>query len=184
MSEALKGKPRSPEVVENIRKALKDPTVKERHREAVSQAQRKRFERPEEREAARRRTLAMIAEGRFKAYGGRPRGNGKPPTEAEAEMTRRLASLGFIPEFILKTGKKSPLPVHYKIDLAHPAEKVAVEIDGSSHSGSRREETDARKDSFLRSIGWRVLRFREPFDYDLATRECANSVTGLAWSTT
>jgi very-short-patch-repair endonuclease len=37
---------------------------------------------------------------------------------------------------------------------------VAVEVDGTSHHSVSRRESDERKESFLRSQGWNVLRFQ------------------------
>lgn len=46
----------------------------------------------------------------------------------------------------------------YVLDFAHPEAKVNIEIDGSSHRGH--EVRDARRDVFLRSLGWKVIRIR------------------------
>lgn len=51
------------------------------------------------------------------------------------------------------------MPLHYKIDIANPVKKIAVEVDGGSHSATRVREADERKDAFLTSHGWRVFRF-------------------------
>jgi very-short-patch-repair endonuclease len=50
-------------------------------------------------------------------------------------------------------------PTHYKIDVAIPGIKLAVEADGSSHFGEKRRKSDLRKDAFLTGLGWKVLRF-------------------------
>lgn len=50
-------------------------------------------------------------------------------------------------------------PRHYKLDIANEAEKVAIEVDGGSHCTLARQEQDRRKDAFLSSAGWLVLRF-------------------------
>jgi very-short-patch-repair endonuclease len=73
----------------------------------------------------------------------------------------KILGPGWIAEIPVKTGnrrERGGMPTHYKIDIAHPDLKIAVEIDGESHSGNRKE-SDARKDAFLQSIGWSVLRF-------------------------
>lgn len=52
----------------------------------------------------------------------------------------------------------SGYPTCYKIDVANPELKVAVEVDGGSHTSTTRREQDAKKDAFLRGLGWIVLR--------------------------
>jgi len=44
----------------------------------------------------------------------------------------------------------------YVVDFAAVDAKLVVEVDGGQHAGS---EADARRDAFLASKGWRVLRF-------------------------
>ena len=51
------------------------------------------------------------------------------------------------------------VPTHYKLDIADAANRVAIEVDGPSHSTLARKEQDARKDAFLAGSGWTVLRF-------------------------
>ncbi|MBC9032116.1 endonuclease domain-containing protein [Sphingomonas sp. JC676] len=43
------------------------------------------------------------------------------------------------------------------IDLACRQAKLAIEFDGSQHIGNA--ESDARRSTYLRSKGWRVIRF-------------------------
>jgi very-short-patch-repair endonuclease len=52
------------------------------------------------------------------------------------------------------------LPTHYKIDIALPARLLAVEVDGQTHNALKVRAADKRKDAFLRSCGWTVLRVR------------------------
>jgi very-short-patch-repair endonuclease len=51
------------------------------------------------------------------------------------------------------------MPKRYSIDLANPETMTAVEIDGPSHNSPKRRDSDRRKDSALRALGWSVLRF-------------------------
>ena len=51
------------------------------------------------------------------------------------------------------------MPYHYRLDMANPELKIAVEVDGRSHNWEKVKESDARKDAFLASLGWIVLRF-------------------------
>ena len=49
------------------------------------------------------------------------------------------------------------MPIGYWIvDFACPSRRLIVEVDGGQHADSPR---DARRDSYLASRGWRVLRF-------------------------
>lgn len=53
-----------------------------------------------------------------------------------------------------------PIPTGsaYKLDFAHREAKVNIEIDGLSHRGRRFE--DERRDEYLRSLGWKVIRIK------------------------
>lgn len=66
-------------------------------------------------------------------------------------------------EYVVATGapkrNRRGLPSHYKLDLALD-KKLAVEIDGASHLSSAVKKADEKKDLFLRSCGWCVLRFQ------------------------
>ncbi len=48
----------------------------------------------------------------------------------------------------------------YVLDFYCPAKKLAIEVDGEGHSMGDQPMRDARKDSFLRQHGMRVIRFR------------------------
>ncbi|RJR23634.1 DUF559 domain-containing protein [Candidatus Microgenomates bacterium] len=48
----------------------------------------------------------------------------------------------------------------YRIDLALPAYRVAIECDGKAyHSTPEQKAHDRRKNAYLRRHGWKVLRF-------------------------
>jgi very-short-patch-repair endonuclease len=48
----------------------------------------------------------------------------------------------------------------YRIDLALPTYKIAIECDGRAyHSTPQQKAHDRRKNAYLRKHGWRVLRF-------------------------
>ena len=88
--------------------------------------------------------------------GHRPKrrgGNGAPLPEAHARLA---AALGRPTEWSVATGLGRGH--HYLIDIANPETKVAVEVDGTSHQALARKASDARKDAFLISQGWLVLR--------------------------
>lgn len=97
----------------------------------------------------------------LREIGHRPRsqgGNGHGLTEPQRALSDLL---GWPTEVIVPTGQrvKGGPPSHYKIDVGNPAAKVAVEVDGRSHSSLARQESDRRKDDWLRGAGWCVLRF-------------------------
>jgi hypothetical protein len=71
-------------------------------------------------------------------------------------------ALGWPTEVVVPTGclpTKGGLPTHYRLDIAHPTLKLAIEVDGNSHYVRERREQDQRRDAFLRGEGWTVLRF-------------------------
>lgn len=85
-------------------------------------------------------------------------GNGRGPTEPQRLLAE---AMGWPMEHVVPTGRpRSPgLPTHYKLDIAEPSLMVAIEVDGHSHTTARVAAADARKEAFLRSRGWTVLRF-------------------------
>jgi hypothetical protein len=86
-------------------------------------------------------------------------GNGRGLTKSQQVLSE---ALGWPTEIIVSTGKgsrKKGLPTHYKIDIANPTTKIAIEVDGASHQAFVVQRRDQRKTEFLRGIGWTVLRF-------------------------
>lgn len=51
------------------------------------------------------------------------------------------------------------LPTHYKVDIGNRELKIAIEVDGRSHTTKKWKFLDKRKESVLLSMGWSVLRF-------------------------
>ena len=86
-------------------------------------------------------------------------GNGKltPEQKAVAE------ALDLPMEHAIPTHKAQgmfpSLPPCYKVDVACPVSRLAIEIDGKSHLTRKWRFLDARKTSVLCALGWRVLRF-------------------------
>ena len=79
----------------------------------------------------------------------------KDSTDAEQKLwhavrAHRLNGVGF--------RRQSPIGP-YIVDFVSHATKVIIELDGGQHYDSAHEAHDARRDSFLRSKGFRVLRF-------------------------
>lgn len=65
-------------------------------------------------------------------------------------------------EFPVKTKGEHFAPglaTHYKIDIANPKEMIAIELDGTWHSSKTAKAIDAKKETFLTAMGWKVLRF-------------------------
>ncbi|PIP82864.1 MAG: hypothetical protein COR54_12675 [Elusimicrobia bacterium CG22_combo_CG10-13_8_21_14_all_63_91] len=109
----------------------------------------------------RRRSVRekMSATLRRIGHGPLPRGgNGRGLTKPQAALAD---ALGWETEFVLptRTGRGSGYPNHYKLDIAHPGLKIAIEVDGGSHNAIERRLQDRKKEELLDSLGWKVLRF-------------------------
>lgn len=96
-------------------------------------------------------------------------GNGCPPTPQQQAMAE---ALGWEMEVVVPTGHHqrdgSGYPTCYKLDVGNEELKVGVEVDGFSHCSFERQEMDHKKDEFLDSLGWLVLRFKnKEVDTDL-----------------
>lgn len=93
-------------------------------------------------------------------HGPRVRGgNGTGPTRAEATLSEVFPEA--VSQFVVRTkgAEGEKLPNHYKVDLAFPGKRLAVEVDGHSHNSLSRKAQDAKKARALESLGWAVLRF-------------------------
>jgi hypothetical protein len=69
--------------------------------------------------------------------------------------------LGFPTEYAISTvgAVGASLPPCYKVDLAVPHLKLAIEVDGRTHTSKKWKFLDHRKTEVLASLGWSVLRF-------------------------
>src|SRR6478736_208073 len=95
---------------------------------------------------------------KFKIRGGNGRGYSKP----QLLLYDKLLPFSPKMEFILKTKPLQYLyksPNHYKLDLAIPSIKLAIEIDGMSHNSLKVQDADKRKEALLNGLGWIILRF-------------------------
>lgn len=72
-------------------------------------------------------------------------------TRAEAALEPHLARLGRVYRF------QHPL-LGYFLDFAFLAERVAVEVDGESHTTKAGREKDAARDARMQKHGWLVIR--------------------------
>lgn len=90
-------------------------------------------------------------------------GNGTGMTEPQAKLYQALLQVNplWAVEFTLAVGlgRSTGYPHAYKLDLALPSLKLAVEVDGFSHTSIARQQQDRKKTEWLQSIGWTVLRF-------------------------
>jgi hypothetical protein len=70
---------------------------------------------------------------------------------------------GFPMEYAIETSsvkdRFKSLPPAYKVDLAVPELKLAIEVDGNSHKAKLWRFLDHRKTEVLKALGWYVLRF-------------------------
>lgn len=60
----------------------------------------------------------------------------------------------------------------YVADFACRRERLIVEIDGATHSSDAELAYDVRRDAFLRSAGYEVLRFRNTEVYEALDMVC------------
>jgi len=70
-------------------------------------------------------------------------------------------ALGWQVEVVIPTHRRrgSGFPACYKVDIGNQELRIAIEIDGHSHGALIRKQQDRKKEAFLRSVGWTVLRF-------------------------
>ena len=54
----------------------------------------------------------------------------------------------------------------YIADFVHIKGQLVIEIDGATHWSAERAAHDRRRDAFLRTEGWIVLRFADKAVYD------------------
>ena len=123
--------------------------------DAYLHSDRNPFRNPQIASAIRRKAQIVLRERGYDFLNG---GNGRPLPVPQRLLAARL---GWSTEFIVRTltKKSEGFPTHYKIDIAEPLLKIAIEIDGHGHLAKRIQEADHRKTAFLESRGWIVLRF-------------------------
>ena len=70
-------------------------------------------------------------------------------------------ALGWDVELPIRTLKPrgSGYPSYYKADVGNAPLKIAIEVDGNSHTVLVRKAQDRKKETLLTSLGWKVLRF-------------------------
>ena len=85
-------------------------------------------------------------------------------TKAESQLWYELRDLKSVG---LKFRRQSPIGP-YIVDFVCPACKLVVEVDGDLHEHEHGKRHDANRDSYLRSLGFDVLRIDEPDVIDSA----------------
>jgi hypothetical protein len=89
-------------------------------------------------------------------------GNGRSLPVPQALLA---AALGWQTEWSVPTGRDyfhgngDGLASVYKIDVAEPYLKIAIEVDGRGHNRAKIRKQDQKKEHFLVGKGWTMLRF-------------------------
>lgn len=88
-------------------------------------------------------------------------GNGQEMPVAQRVLLSALGA-GWYAEHVVNTKMKrdSGYPTCYKIDIANPIKKIAIEVDGTSHGSTLVKQRDLKKEKFLINLGWVVIRFK------------------------
>ena len=79
----------------------------------------------------------------------------KNATDAEQKLwsilrSRRMASLKFFRQYSVGP---------YVLDFYCPEQRLAIEVDGGQHADVYSQQHDAHRDSYLRELNIRVIRF-------------------------
>ena len=88
------------------------------------------------------------------------------PTRAEMALEPIIATAGRPYRF------QHLVSTRYILDFAFIEDKIAVEVDGPSHSTASQKEIDKLKTAFLEKRGWRVIRISN-------FNACQNPVTTM-----
>lgn len=131
---------RNPQAMKNLRRYLL--------------SDRNPFRDPVKRAEAQNKAHSKLAASGYRTLNG---GNGKGPTWPQLVLARRL---GWPTEYVVPTKGLPGYPSHYKLDIANPERRIAIEVDGQSHSSKAVRAKDIKKTRFLEARGWTVLRFR------------------------
>ena len=85
-------------------------------------------------------------------------GNGTGMARCEALLKSVLPDR-FITNYPVALGRRrAGYPTSYKVDFGDPSQKVAIEVDGSSHNRLDRQAQDWKKEEALAQLGWKVFR--------------------------
>lgn len=156
ISDTLKGRKRGPHSAETRRKISKAMMGKNKGRKLTSEHRQRISESGKGRVISEetRQKIRQHHDGVWQGHHYRKDGS----TEAEylfQSMNPQLEN-----EVVFGTGiggKRKWSCCSFVADFVDHHLRIIYEIDGSSHKG--REKSDARKDSFFRSIGYTVIRY-------------------------
>ena len=96
---------------------------------------------------------------RPKWRGGKRRGLTVAQKQLLAALNAKFGDV-WVAEFAVPvTPRVSDKPSCYYLDIAHKHRKIAIEVDGNTHTLRQVQEADLRKTTHLESQGWQVLRF-------------------------
>lgn len=136
-----------------LRAIWKDPS----RRNEVSERNQKLMRSPKIRAKHLRALKQSNAELKFKG------GNGQDQTSVIKKWSLILSLAGFISECVVKTKNQETglkCPPSYKIDFGRRKDKIAIELDGSSHKSFKQLKRDEKKNMILESLGWTVFRIK------------------------
>jgi very-short-patch-repair endonuclease len=108
-------------------------------------------------EVVKRPTWRVTLEARKRARALRTNSTKAEQIVWRAIRAHRLLGVGF--------RRQTPIGP-YIVDFVSHSAKLVIEVDGGQHFDDAYEARDARRDKFLRSKGFRVLRFS---NYDVMT---------------
>lgn len=104
-------------------------------------------------------------------------GNGTGLSPAERVLSE---ATGLQPYIVpTRTKRSEGYPTHYKLDLADPERMLGIEIDGASHGLLSRQAQDRKKEKFLRSLGWTIIRFTNQQAIE-ETKKCCDLIRRIA----
>lgn len=85
-------------------------------------------------------------------------GNGQL-SRPQLRLLKRLGE-GWVGEHVVPVPgfQALALPKNLKIDVAHPEQMIAIELDGPSHQSPQRRRQDSQKSIYLARNGWLVVR--------------------------
>lgn len=87
----------------------------------------------------------------------------KTESPIEQMLYEELQRLGYYPVPQYKVGR-------YRIDLAFPEKMIAIECDGKQwHSSDDQKQNDERREEYIKSCGWKVIRVTGSDIYEYAT---------------
>lgn len=85
----------------------------------------------------------------------------------------------WIYNYPIKTGyyykDKYNYPSNYKVDLAFPEHKLAVEVHGEGHKNIKSRKKDEKKQALLRKLGWKILEIWN-YEIDNDISDCVKKI--------